>query len=80
MLSTTGVSWSWLFSNEEHVVKLGTRRNRNVVIGFIVVYYPVVVRCGMRCDPGVVGVVSMEFSVSLSCVWLRCGGYTLFNI
>jgi len=52
-------------------VKLGTRRNRNVVIGFIVVYYPVV-RCGMRCDPGVVGVVSMEFSVSLSCVWLRC--------
>ena len=53
-------------------MKLGTRRNRNVVIGFIVVYYPVVVRCGMRCDPGVVGVVSMEFSVSLSCVWLRC--------
>ena len=44
-----------------------------MVIGFIVVYYPVVVvRCGMRCDPGVVGVVSMEFSVSLSCVWLRC--------
>ena len=73
MLSTTGVSWSWLFSNEEHVVKLGTRRNRNVVIGFIVVYYPVVVvRCGMRCDPGVVRVVSIEFSVSLSCVWLRC--------
>ena len=43
-------------------MKLGTRRNRNVVIGFIVVCYPVVVRCGMRCDPGVVGVAanSME--------------------